>query len=103
MDSEVLNRMENFRLSEQEAEGVDIDLLDIRISEAQCTKSVVGRIFRENAVNYTGLKQTMTKLWCAKGELKVIELENRMYQFVFSKADERKRVLEKKKKKALDI
>lgn len=54
----------------------------------------MGRIYGENAVNFTGLKQTMTKLWCVEGSLKMVELKNKMYQFVFSKK-EGKRVLEK--------
>lgn len=51
-----MNRLENFRLSEKEEVGVDIDLTDIKISEALCTKSLVGWIFGENAINYTRLK-----------------------------------------------
>lgn len=58
-------------------------------------KSLVGRIYRENTVNFTGLKQTMKKLWFAEGDLIVIEIKNKMFQFVFSRDDERTMVLEK--------
>lgn len=95
MDSEDVKRLENFKLSGKEEVGVEIDLKDIKISEKLCTKNLVGGIFGDNAANYTGLKQTMTNLWREKGELKIIELNNTMYQFVFLQDEERKRVLDK--------
>lgn len=76
--------------------GVDLDPTDIKGSEDLCEKSLVGRIFGDFSVNYTGLKQTMTKLWCDEGELRVIELKHQTYQFVFTKDEERKRVLDKR-------
>lgn len=72
-----------------------LSLSDIKKSRENCEKSIVERIYRENATNFTGLKQTMTKLWCAEGSLKVVELKNKMYQFVFSN-EEGRRVLEKR-------
>lgn len=62
MDSEVVKRLENFKLSGKEEVGVEIDLKDIKINENLCTKSLVGGIFGGNTAIYTGLKQTMTKL-----------------------------------------
>lgn len=96
MELDVIQRLEKFQLSGVEDGGVDIDPTDIKGSEDLCEKSLVGRIFGDFSVNYTGLKQTMTKLWCDEGELKVIELQHQMYQFVFTKDDERKRVLDKR-------
>lgn len=75
---------------------MDLDLANIQGSEVMCEKSLVGRIFGEFSINYTGLKHTMTKLWYEKGELKVIELKHQMYQFVFTKEEERKQVLDKR-------
>lgn len=96
MDLEVLKRMEKFTLSEQEDGGVDLELQDVEGSEDLCENSLVGRIWGEYAVNYTGLKQTLSKLWCEEGEVKIFELKNKMYQFVFTKEEERRRVLEKR-------
>lgn len=47
-------------------------------------------------MNFTRLGQTMAKLWCAEGELKMVELKNKMFQFFFSKEKERIRVLKKR-------
>lgn len=51
-----MKRMEKFTLSEQEDGGVDLEIQDIEGSEDLCEKSLVGRIWGEYAVNYTGLK-----------------------------------------------
>lgn len=61
-----------------------------------CEMSIVGKIYGENVVNFTRFKQTIGKLWCAEGSLKVIELKSKMFQFVFSHEDEKRRVLEKR-------
>lgn len=74
-----MERLGKFRLSEREEVVVELSLNDTKISREICEKSLVGRIFGRNAANFTGLKQTMTKLWCAEGELKVIELRSKMY------------------------
>lgn len=90
-----MERLGKFRLSKREEEIIEISFDDTKISRERCKKSLVGRIFGQNAINFTGLKQTMSKLWYAEGELKVIELKSKLYQFVFSNEEERMRVLEK--------
>lgn len=39
----------------------------------------------------------MNKLWCEEGDLKVFEMKGKMYQFAFTKEEERKRVLDKRR------
>lgn len=96
MDPEVLETLGKFRLQDREDGEVEINETDTRASRDACKLSLVGRVFRENIVNFTGLKQTMSKLWCVKGELRVIELKPKTFQFVFSKEEERMRALEKR-------
>lgn len=54
--------------------------------------SLVGKMFGENPINFTSLKQTMTKPRCADGSLKVVKVKNKMYQFIFTSEEERRRV-----------
>lgn len=95
MESEIAERLGKFRLSKREEEIMEISFDDTKISRERYKKSLVGWIFGRNAINFTGLKQTMSKLWCAEGELNVIELKSKLYKFVFSSEEERMRVLEK--------
>lgn len=96
MELEVVKWLGKLKLLVTGEGGVDLDLQDIQSSEDLCEKSLMRRLVGEYAVNYTGLKQTITKLWCEEGELKVIKLKNKVYQFVFTKEEERKRVLDKR-------
>lgn len=95
MDLEVMNMFKRFRLSEREGVEVQLGLDNVLKNREVCEMSIVGKIYRENAVNFIGLKQTMRKLWCAEGSLKVIELKSKLFQFVFSHENEMRRVLEK--------
>lgn len=92
----MVQRLASFRLSEKEGGKMELNSTDIKRSREACEKSLVGRIYSGNGVNFTGLKQTMAKLWCVEGSLKVVELRNKMYQFFFTKEEERTRVLEKR-------
>lgn len=95
MDLVVLERLGKFKLSGREEREFEIDDTDTRPSREVCGRSLVGRIVGENVANFTGLKKTMAKLWCAEGELRIIELRSKTFQFVFSKEEERQRVLDK--------
>lgn len=79
MDSEILERFGRFKLSDREKVGVALNSVDIRTNKELCEQSLVGKIFGENGVNFTGLKQTLTKLWCMNGSLKVTELQPKLY------------------------
>lgn len=91
----MVHSLENFRLSERERVEVELSLVDIKKSKEACERSLVGSIYKGNGVNFTWLKQTMAKLWYAEGELKMVELKNKMHQFFFSNEEKRNRVLEK--------
>lgn len=97
MDPEVLERLGKFKLSDREEREFEIDASGTSSSREECRRSLVGRIVGENVANFTGLKQTMAKLWCAEGELRVIELRSKICQFVFSKEEERSEIQKKKK------
>lgn len=59
MDLEVVKRFERFQVSETEGGNVELSMTDIRFSSEVCEKSLVGRIFGDISVNFTGLRQTM--------------------------------------------
>lgn len=55
----MVNWFESFKLSESEEIKVKLNLNDVCRSRKDCERSIVGRIFRENVVNFTGLIQTI--------------------------------------------
>lgn len=56
MDLEGLERLGKFRLSDREEREVEIGEIDTKSNREACKRSLVGRSFRDNAVNFTGLK-----------------------------------------------
>lgn len=72
MDAEVLNRLSKFRVRENEEKGVVLVQNDIRNRKEECERSLLGQIWGQKDANYTGLKNTLYKLWCHEGELKIV-------------------------------
>lgn len=57
-----MERLERFKLSEKEEGEVVFSLGDVKKSRDLCEKNLLGRIHGENDVNFTYLKQIMSKL-----------------------------------------
>lgn len=89
-------RFSKFRLKEKEEERIELVVLDIKYSKEECEKSVLGRIWGAKAANFSGLRNTFSKQWSQKGDLKVVELGFNYFQFIFSSMEERNRVLQKR-------
>lgn len=96
MDAEVLTRLSKFQLKENEEEGVVLVQHDIKNRTAECERSLLGQIWGQKDANYTGLKNTLFKLWCPDGEMKTVELGPNYFQFTFSRKEEMDRVLLKR-------
>lgn len=92
----MVKRFGNFKLSEREEVVVELNQCNVKKSKEDCEKSLVRKIFGDNPVNFTSLKQTMTQLWCPEGSLKVIELRSKTFQFVFSRENEKRKALKKR-------
>lgn len=92
----MVNKFSKFRLKSKEEEGVEIAVNDIEISKNECERSLLGKIWGNKAVNFTGIRNTLSQLWCHKGELKVVELSYNFFQFIFSNKEEKERVLLKR-------
>lgn len=89
MDKEVVNRLSNFKLRDKEEEGIVLELEDISLCKKEYEKNLIGKIWGIKTTNYSGLRNTLSRLWCYKGDLKVIELEHNYFQFIFSKKEEK--------------
>lgn len=95
MGEEIVNRFQKFDPTADEEEGLFVEKKDFKISQEESERSLVGKIHRDKKVSYQGLKSTMTALWKTTQELKVRELGNQMYQFVFpSHGEKLQKVLE---------
>lgn len=96
MEQEIIQRIHNFKLSGEENEGLHLELTDITVSQEECSKSLVGKLYGEKVANYTGLKNMLATIWLGVGQVKVRELGINLYQFVFASQNDRLKVLREK-------
>lgn len=92
----MVNSFSKFRLVEKEEVGIVLDGRDVRECREECERSLVGRILGSKPANFSGLKNTFSKLWSQMGDLRVVELGPNFYQFIFTSQEERERVLQKR-------
>lgn len=56
MDPIVIQKFQKFKLREAEESGFKLDSKDVQSSKDECIKSLIGKIFGDKVVNFTGLK-----------------------------------------------
>lgn len=95
MDEEVFNRLSKFKLKQMEEKGITLKENDISRCREKGERSLLGKICFKEA-KYTGLRNTLCQLWCQKGHMRVKELGQNFYQFVFTRNEEMDRVLLKR-------
>lgn len=60
MEDEAVKRFQKFDLLEEEDLGICIEKADIKTSQEECERSVIGKVHGEKHVSYQGLKNTIT-------------------------------------------
>lgn len=96
MEDELLNSFSKFRLVAREEDGIALGKEDVRSCEEECGCSILGKIWGTKQANFTGLKNTLSLLWNQEDRLKVVELGQNYFQFIFDKAEEIDRILQKR-------
>lgn len=96
MEDEVLDSFSKFKLVGEEAKGVELDRKDVRKWEEECARSLLGKIWGVKLANFTGLQNTLRLLWRQEGEMKLVELGNNFFQFIFANKEDADRVMQKR-------
>lgn len=84
MDLSVLQRFSNFKLVTKEEKGLFLDQKDIQSNREECSRSLIGKIYREKLANYTGIRNTLATMWSSIVPFKLREMGVNLYQFVFA-------------------
>ncbi|KAH7837155.1 hypothetical protein Vadar_010272 [Vaccinium darrowii] len=82
-----------FTLTHAESKEVTILEEDIKLSEAECHRSLIGKVVTSKMVNLHGIKNTMAPLWGNSTGFKVLEIGENLFQFVFGLEKDLLRVL----------
>ncbi|KAK6157964.1 hypothetical protein DH2020_005278 [Rehmannia glutinosa] len=96
MDQEIAGRTKRFALTSGEKEEIALEEQDVFRSKAECTRSLIGKIFGTRKVNFTGLRNTMSSIWHTKETFTVREIGMNLFQFVFYSQEDKLKVLKGK-------
>lgn len=79
MDPNVLHRLQNFKLVDEEQQGFNFDENDIQSSQTEYLRSLIAKIYGEKVANYTCLRNTLATMWSSIGPTKLVELGTNLY------------------------
>ncbi|KAK6154992.1 hypothetical protein DH2020_009240 [Rehmannia glutinosa] len=96
MNKEIIEKLQGFSLSSEEKFEISIDETDIAKSKEECGRSLLGKCFGTKKINFTGLKNTLLKIWQTKDIFVVREIGPNLFQFVFCTQEDKLRVLQGK-------
>ncbi|KAG5548319.1 hypothetical protein RHGRI_013877 [Rhododendron griersonianum] len=85
-------RFKTFHLTNAESTEVTIVEDDIKLSEAECRRSLIGKVVSSKMANLHGIRNTMGPLWGNPSGFKVVEIGDNLYQFVFGLEEDLVRV-----------
>ncbi|KAL3512871.1 hypothetical protein ACH5RR_025588 [Cinchona calisaya] len=83
--SEVLSK---FALCSEKKRGTFIELGDLIAGVSECHKSLIGMVYREKVINFTGMKNFALQIWNYPRKLHVSEIKANCFQFIFADEDD---------------
>lgn len=90
----MVNRLSRFKLKSENDEGIRLDQVDVKDAKEECERSLMGKVWGEKEANFSKIRNTFSLLWCNKGNLKVVELGQNFFQFIFSNKEDLNRAIE---------
>ncbi|KAK6158888.1 hypothetical protein DH2020_006202 [Rehmannia glutinosa] len=75
---------------------ISLEERDIVCSREDCEKGLIGKIFGEKKINFTGLKNTVPSIWITRESFVVREIGLNLFQFVFKSQEDKSKVLKGK-------
>lgn len=76
-------RLKSFTLTDDEQGEIFLSHADVMDSEAECRKSLFGKVISQKSPNLFGLKNTMEKVWGNPKDFRVLAIGDGIFQFIF--------------------
>lgn len=93
MAEEISEKLASFVLSKEEEEAVFLSAEDVKESKRECLSSLIGKVITHKGVHDGGLKSAIDFAWGFPKGLRVIELGEGRYQFMFAQEMDMLKVL----------
>lgn len=89
----MLDRLQKFNLQGEEDSGFHLEVGDVKTSQEECQRSLLGKIYGNKVANFTGLKNTLSVMWSFVKPFKIRELGVNFYQFTFDSQQDMIKIL----------
>ncbi|KAH0633124.1 hypothetical protein KY284_035910 [Solanum tuberosum] len=93
MTEEIIERLHQFTLTEEEKETVSIEISDVLSSTNDCEVSLFGKVVSDKKVDLQGVKNTMPVAWGNPTGLQIKEIGWNFFQFKFKDKEGMNKVL----------
>ncbi|CAA0811315.1 Unknown protein [Striga hermonthica] len=96
MDQDITSKLQKFNLSGKEESGLSLSEEVVAMGIQDCNLSLIGKIYGEKKVNFSGLKTTLGSIWATVKPFSTRNLGNNLFQFLFQSEQDRDRILDGK-------
>ncbi|CAA0826959.1 Unknown protein, partial [Striga hermonthica] len=90
---ELGDQFQALELSVKESNDVELDTNDVRLSDEECRRSVLGKIIGDRKASIFGLKRVMGIVWQTNMAFEVKEVGENFFQFIFGCKEDKEKVL----------
>ena len=93
MADEVINYLENMKLTADEEETITISDEGRRIEIESCTMSLIGKFLTCKPFNKKAAKNTLRRAWGLEDKVQIVEVGSNLFQFKFDTEFDMERIL----------
>ncbi|CAA0831374.1 Unknown protein [Striga hermonthica] len=86
-------KIRKFKLSEKEESGLQIEEHDFALGVKDCRLSLIGKVYGEKKVNFSGLKATLGSIWVTQKQFSIRNIGINLFQFIFESEKDKQKVL----------
>ena len=83
MEQEILNNFQKLQLTKEEADDIVITSITRAELLEECSLSLFGRLLTDCQQNQRAFKNTLKTAWKMGSDLRIMEVENNVFQFKF--------------------
>ena len=84
MADDVINCLENMKLTGEEEETINISNEGKKLEIGSCTQSLIGKFLTWKPFNKKAAKDTLRRAWGLEDKVQIVEVGSNLFQFKFN-------------------
>ncbi|GER32678.1 RNA-directed DNA polymerase [Striga asiatica] len=93
MEDVLMEKMRKFKLSDKEENGLQIEEEDFALALKDCKQSLIGKVYGDKKINFSGLKATLRNIWVTQKQFSMRNIGTNLFQFIFQTVEDKLKVL----------